>query len=81
MTREEIKREVLNNDLRQESIKLNAQFISLVIILIRKGIIKEEELNDLYKLIDEQADKLTEKLIDEVMKIINKEKLFHIFRR
>jgi hypothetical protein len=73
MTREEIKREVLNNDLRQESIKLNAQFISLVIILIRKGIIKEEELNDLYKLIDEQADKLTEKLIDEVMKIINKE--------
>ena len=66
MTREEIKREVLNNDLRQESIKLNAQFISLVIILIRKGIIKEEELNDLYKLIDEQADKLTEKLIDEV---------------
>ena len=46
MTREEIKREVLNNDLRQESIKLNAQFISLVIILIRKGIIKEEELND-----------------------------------
>lgn len=74
MTREEIKREVLNNDLRQESIKLNAQFISLVIILIRKGIIKEEEeLNDLDKLIDEQADKLTEKLIDEVMKIINKE--------
>ena len=73
MTRKEIKREVLNNDLRQESIKLNAQFISLVIILIRKGIIKEEELNDLYKLIDEQADKLTEKLIDEVMKIINKE--------
>jgi hypothetical protein len=73
MTREEIKREVLNNDLRQESIKLNAQFISLVIILIRKGIIKEEELNDLNKLIDEQADKLTEKVIDEVMKIINKE--------
>ena len=73
MTREEIKREVLNNDLRQESIKLNAQFISLVIILIRKGIIKEEELNALDKLIDEQADKLTEKLIDEVMKIINKE--------
>lgn len=73
MTREEIKREVLNNDLRQESIKLNAQFISLVIILIGKGIIKEKELNDLYKLIDEQADKLTEKLIDEVMKIINKE--------
>lgn len=73
MTREEIKEEVLNNDTEQKFIIQNAQFISLVTVLIRKGIIEEQDYNDLIELTEKNINSLNEKVINEIMKVINRE--------
>jgi len=74
MTREEIKEELLNNDTEQKFIIQNAQFISLVTILIRKGIITKQDHNDLVELVDKNINLFNEKVLDNVMEVINKEK-------
>lgn len=73
MEREEIKRELLNNDTEQKFITLTSQFISLVTILIRKGIVTEKDFNDLLELTDDRINALNEKVIDEIMEIIKKD--------
>lgn len=73
MTREEIKEELLNNEQQQTNITINAQFISLYTLLIRKGIMTKNDIEEMEKLTQEYIEKLNNKLIDKIEEEFNKE--------
>lgn len=73
MTREEIKRELLNDEQQQTNIIINAQFISLYTQLIKKGLFFEQDINEMNKFTEEYIDKLNDKLTDEIFKKMKEE--------
>ena len=73
MTREEIKKEILNDEQQQTNIIINAQFMSLYTQLIKKGLFSEQDINEMNKFTEEYIDKLNDKLTDEIFKKMKEE--------
>ena len=66
--KEEVKKEVLNNDLQQSYLTINAQFMSLTTQLIKKGILKSEDIDEMTESTNKYIEMLNEKIINKAMK-------------
>lgn len=73
MTKEEIKKELLNDEIEQRFMFQNAQYISLITQLIRKGTLLETDINEIEKLTEECVEQLNEKAVNMIMEKIKEE--------
>lgn len=66
--KDEIKKELLNNDQEQSFITIQAQIISLTTQLIKKGIFKTEDLDEMSKTTNEYIEIVNERIVDKALK-------------
>ena len=66
--KEEVKKQILNNEQQQGYITINAQFISLTTQLIKKGILKIKDIDEMQKTTNEYIEMLNENIINKAMK-------------
>ena len=66
--KEEVKKEILNNEQQQGYLTINAQFMSLTTQLIKKDILNSEDIDEMAKLTNEYIEMLNERIIEKAMK-------------
>ena len=75
MTLDEIKQELLKDEQAQHDITITATFISLYKQLVKRGILKKEDIDEINKNTIELVDNMNNKAAAEVLAKIEKESL------